>query len=97
MGCRVHRDLAGFGEDLAGHRIDHRDPLHLVSPQLDADHRFLVGGVDLDGVAPDPEPASGQVAGGPLVLDVHQPADGPLLVQPDPLVDAQDPPRVLLG
>ena len=57
---------------LAGERVDDGDALDLVAEQLDAHRRLVVGGVDLDGVAPDPELAPDEVHVVALVLHVDQ-------------------------
>ena len=86
----VAGDVVGGGED---HQlVEHRrrcspvsgsttdDALDLVAEQLDADGVLLVGGVDLEGVAPDPELAPHQVEVVALVLDVDQLAQDRALV-----------------
>ena len=73
-----------------------RDALDLVAEQLDPDGMLLVGGVDLDGVAADPELASHQVGVIALVLHVDESAqDGPLVLLGAPL-HVQDAVGVLL-
>ena len=42
-------------DDLAGERIDRGDALDLVAEERDADRALLVGGEDLDRVAPHAE------------------------------------------
>jgi hypothetical protein len=61
-------------DDLTGERIDRRDALDLVAEQLDADGPLLVGGVDLDRVAPDPELVAGEPVVVALVLQLDEPA-----------------------
>jgi hypothetical protein len=61
-----------LGEHLAGRRVDQRQALDLVPEQLDADGVLLVGGVELDGVAPDAERAALEVVVPALVLHVGQ-------------------------
>ena len=61
---------------LAGERIDHLDALDLVAEQLDAHRGLVVGGVDLDGVAPHPELAPHEVHVVALVLHVDELAAG---------------------
>ena len=57
------------------------DALDLVAEQLDAQGVLLVGGVHLDGVAPDPELAPHEVGIVALVLHVDEPAqDGALVL-----------------
>ena len=81
VGGRVHDQLVELGHLLAGEGVDHHDGLDLVAEQLDSHGRLVVGGVDLDGVAPDPELAPHQVHVVALVAHVDQAAQhGPLVV-----------------
>ena len=68
-------------DGFAGERIDDLDALDLVSEQLDAHRRLVIGRMDFDRVAPHPELAAHEVHVVPLVVHVHQPAeDGALVV-----------------
>ncbi len=58
---------------------------------------LLVGGVDLDGVAPDPELPAGQVHVVARVLQVDQPPEQVALVVLLPGVQGHDAVAVLLG
>ena len=97
VGVGEHHQLVELLPDLPGHDVEGPDALHGVAEELDAHGLALVGGVDLDRVAPGPELAAGQghvVAG---VLEVDQPLEqGPLVVV---LARAQghDPVAVLVG
>ena len=56
------------------------DPLHLVAEELDAHGLLLVGGVELDGVAPHPEAAPGEHGVVAVVVELHQLAQQAALV-----------------
>ena len=72
---------------LAAGRVDDRELLDLVAPELDPQGELLVGGPDLDAVAADAKLArlEGHVV--PLVLDVDQPGEHHVAV--DHLADPQ--------
>ena len=74
---------------LARQRVDDGEPLDRVAEHLDAQHRLVVGRVDLDGVAPDPElaPPERQVVA--VVLQVDQAAQDRALVVVDAGVELQ--------
>ncbi len=57
---------------LAAHRVQPRQRLDLVAPELDPQRLVGVGRPDLHGVAAHAEGAAPQVPDGPLVLDLHQ-------------------------
>ena len=59
VGGRVDVQLLALGEQLAGERVELRDALHLVAEELDADDEVVVGGLELQRVAADPELAPG--------------------------------------
>ena len=83
-------DLRPLGEQLAGERVQLRDPLHLVAEELDPDEAVLGRRDQLQGVAADaePRPLEGLVVA--LVLEVHQVAqDGVPPVRPAAL-EAED-------
>ncbi len=81
VGRGEHHQLVEVGHLLTRERIDDADGLDLVAEQLDADRRLVVGGMDLDGVAPDPELAPHQVHVVSLVTHVDQgPQDRPLVM-----------------
>ena len=77
VGGRVDGQVLVLAHLLAGERVDHRDGLDLVAEELDPDRGLVVGGVDLDDVAPDPELAPDQVGVVAVVLHVDQLAAGP--------------------
>src|SRR5699024_11097380 len=52
---RIDRRALEDSDRLAGERIDLRDALDLVAPELDANPLLLVGRKDLDGVSPNAE------------------------------------------
>ena len=58
VGGRVDVDLLALGEQLAGQRVQLRDPLDLVAEELDPDEGLLRGRLELEGVAADPEPGA---------------------------------------
>ncbi len=97
VGRRKDDQVVDVGQLLAGERVDRDDPLDLVAEQLDLHHVLLVGGMDLDGVAPDPKLAPHQVQVVALVLHVDQPAQHRPLVLLLADLQVQDPVRVLLG
>ena len=92
-----HHDLGVLGDVLTGERVDGDETFDLVAEHLDAQHRFLVGGVHLDRVAPHAElaaPERGVVA---VVLKVDELAQQPPLVVAHPGVQFEELPAVLLG
>ena len=83
--------------DLAGHHVEGADPLHGVAEELDPDGPLLVGRVDLDRVAVDPELAAGEGHVVARVLELDEaPQQGPLLVLLAP-VEGHDAVAVLVG
>ena len=87
VGRRVDVGLLALGEELAGQRVELGDPLDLVAEELDPDERLLRGRLELEGVAADTEPGTGQRLVVALVLEVDQVAqDG---VPPVLAADAQ--------
>ncbi len=77
-----HEVLGGIDEELlaaldhlAAYRMDQRELLDLVAPELDAEAALLVAGPDLDAVAADAELARLKLDVAPLVLDVDQLAE----------------------
>ena len=105
-GRLVPGHVVGGGEDdqllqivaqVAGEGVELADPLHRVAEELDADGLLLVGRVDLDGVAPDPEAAPAEDGVVAVVVEVDQTAeDGPLVDGVARLED-EDPVPVLVG
>ena len=65
---------------LTSDRVDHLDALDLVAEQLDAHGSFVVGGVHLDGVAPDAELAPNEVHVVALVAHVDELAQDAALI-----------------
>ena len=82
---------------LPGQGIELKDPVHLVAEQLDPDAVVPVGRDHLDHVPPGPEGSPGQIQVGPLVLDVHQPAQERLAGDPLSLAQHEQHPVVGLG
>ncbi len=83
--------------DLAGDHVEGPDALDGVTEEFDAHGLALVGGVDLDGVAVDPELAAGQALVVAAVLQVDQPPEqGPLVVDL-PGAEGDDTVAVLVG
>ena len=72
VGRRVDVRLLALGQQLAGERVELRDPLDLVAEELDPDERLLRGGLELERVAADPEPGAGQGLVVALVLQVDE-------------------------
>ena len=97
MGGGENHQLRHLVDDLARDRIQSKDPLDLISPELNPDDRLLVRGENLQGVSPDPEFASNQVDLVPFVLDVHQPLDRRFHRVFDALYEAEQLAQVLLG
>ena len=83
--------------DLAGQRVEHADPLHLVPPPLDPVAGLFVGREDLERVPRDAERATGAADLVALVLDVDQPLHRELHRHLGAAIDAQELPLVLLG
>ena len=75
VGGRVDVDVVPLGQQLAGQRVDLGDPLDLVAEELDPDDPIVRRGLDLEGVAADPEagPLEGLVVA--LVLQIDQVAE----------------------
>ena len=94
VGGREQDEVVVGADLLARHRVDHQHLLDLVAEQLDAQRRLVVGRVDLDRVAPDPELAPGEVHVVALVLHVDELAEERPLV--DLLAGAQDDEVVLV-
>ena len=68
----VDVELVALGEQLAGDRVELRDALDLVAEELDPDDEVVVGGLELEGVAADPELGARQRLVVALVLEVDQ-------------------------
>jgi hypothetical protein len=71
----VDVDVAPLREQLAGQRVELRDPLDLVAEELDPDDPLLRGWPELQRVAPNTEPGAGEVGVVALVLEVDQVAE----------------------
>ena len=69
---RVDVDLVALGEELAGQRVELRDPLDLVAEELDPDEVLLRGRLELERVAADAEPGPRQGLVVALVLEVDE-------------------------
>ncbi len=81
MGGGEHHQLVDVLADVAGEGVEAPDPLHLVAEELDAHRLLLVGGMELDGVAPHPEMAAGEHGVVAVVVQVHQLAQQVALVR----------------
>ena len=81
---------------LAGERVDDGEAVDGVAEHLDAQHRLLVGGVHLDGVAPHPELAPAERHVVAVVLHVDQAAQDGALVVVDAGVELEQLAPVLL-
>src|SRR5687768_616781 len=89
---RIDRSALEGGDRLAGQRMDLRDALDLVAPELDANALLLVGRENLDGVTPNAERATIEADVVAVVLNADEraqdlvPRDGlPLLEINHPL------------
>ena len=71
---RIDRGPPQRGDRLAGERVEARDPLDLVAPQLDPDRLLLVRGKHFDRIAAHAEGAALERDVVALVQDVHQAA-----------------------
>ena len=89
VGGREDDDLGQLVELLAGERVDDGEPLDRVAEHLDAQHRLVVRGVHLDGVAPHPELAPAERHVVAVVLQVDQAAQDRALVVVDPGVQLE--------
>ena len=96
VGGREDDDLGEVGELLAGERVDDGEPLDGVAEHLDAQHRLLVGGVHLDGVAPHAELAPAERHVVAVVLQVDEAAQDRALVVVDAGVQLEQLAPVLL-
>ena len=70
----VDEEVAHILFDPPGEPVHLRDPLHLISEQLDSDDVVVVARHQVDGVTLDPEPARRQIDVVSLKENVHQPA-----------------------
>ena len=86
-----------LGDVLAGERVDGDETFDFVAEHLDAQHRLLVGGVDLDGVAPHAELAAAERDVVAVVLKVDELAQQPPLVVAHAGVQFEKLAAVLLG
>ncbi len=75
VGRRVDVGLLALGEQLAGQRVDLRDPLDLVTEELDADDELLRRGLQLERVTADAEPRATERLVVALVLEVDEVAE----------------------
>ena len=80
VGGREHHQILEGLQALAGERVEHGDAFNLVAEELDPHRSLVIGGMDLDGVAPHPELAPRQVHVVALVLQVDQAAKDRALV-----------------
>ena len=103
---RLRRDVVARGVDrhlgepprrLPGQRVEGADPLHLVPEQLDADPALLVGGHDLDHVAPHAEGAALQLVVVAVVAGLHEAREQVPPVEGVALPDEEQHPVVGLG
>ena len=69
---RVDRAPLQLHDDVAGERIDLRDALDCVAPELDAHRLLVIGGVDLDRIATHAEGAPLEAHVIALVLHRHE-------------------------
>ncbi len=97
VGGREHHHLAHVVERLAGERIDGGDAVDRVAEHLDAQHRLVVGGVHLDGVAAHTELAAAERDVVAVELEVDQAAQDAAHVVVDTRVQLEQLPAVLRG
>ncbi len=72
---RVDVDFEPLHQELPGQRIDLDDSLDFIAEELDAQRDVLVGGKDLERVAPDPKASSHERHIVTVVLNVDQMPD----------------------
>src|SRR5688572_11581927 len=72
---RVDVDFEPLHQELPGQRIDLDDSLDLVAEELHAQRNVLIGGKDLEGVAPYPERSSRERHVVSVVLNIDQMPD----------------------
>ena len=72
VGGREHRQLLALGEQLAGERVQLRDPLDLVAEELDPDDDLRAGRSDLERVAADAEASARERGVVALVLEIDE-------------------------
>src|SRR6266436_4871056 len=71
----IDGNLVVAAQRLAGERIERREPVDLVSEQLDPQSLFLVGQIHLDDVAPHPKRAAAEVVVVAFVLNFDELAE----------------------
>ena len=72
MLCRVDVYGVPLRQQFPGQRVHLHDALHLIPPELHPHRHLLIGGLNLQRIAPDAEPAPGEVDVIPFVLHVNQ-------------------------
>ena len=97
VGGREHVRPLHLAQLLAGERVDGGDAVDRVAEHLDAQHRLLVGRVDLDRVAAHPEVAPAERHVVAVVLHVDEPAQDVAHVVVDADVEVEQVAAVLLG
>ncbi len=85
--ARKDRDPVHRLEDPAADRIEAADPVDLVAEVLDPDAAVVVGGENLEHVAPHPEAAVEEIETGAFVLHLGQAPLGPFERQFDPALE----------
>ena len=94
---REHHRAVHLRQRLAGQRVDRGEAVDRVAEHLDPQHRLLVRGVDLDGVAPDAELATTERHVVAVVLQVDEPTQDRSHVVVDADVEVEQLALVLLG
>ncbi|CAB5077704.1 unannotated protein [freshwater metagenome] len=74
MGRRENNEFFEFGDFLSGDRVNNHDALNLIAKKLYTDRRFVIGRMNLDGVATHSELSADQVHVVALVLHIDKTA-----------------------
>ena len=94
---REHDELGQLADLLARERVDDRDAFDLVAEELDARDRLLVRRMQLDGVAPHPEPTAPERGVVALVLHVDELSEHRALVALLAYVGNEELAAILVG
>ena len=72
VGSGINGNVLHLLQHLAGHGVQPLDPLYRISIEGNPDDHILVGRVDFQHIAAEPELAPGEIVVGAAVHDVHQ-------------------------